>query len=147
MTKKSPASAPSAPPAPSNPLPPSAPSNSDVADLRYIFVSPPKFVVGTTVPDPVYFQLLDYPGGVSRFYEDALSKFDGDTDTLLRAAAQFAQDRKQSRQTTAVRSANGRVSEDAYKKLRTLEESLKGIRGMSKAKLLAGLIVLFLPPE
>jgi hypothetical protein len=100
--------------------------------------------MGTTVPDGVYFQLLDYPGGISGFYEDAVAKFDGDTEALLRAAALFSEIRKQARNTTAIRSANGRVSKGAHERVLGVEAALKGIRGMSKAKVLAGLIQLYL---
>lgn len=113
-------------------------------DLRYIFVSPPKYVVGTTVPDPVYFQLLDHPGGISAFYEEALMKFSGSMEELLNAAVHFSAERKLSRQTNAIRSANGRISKAAHDRLLAIEGNLKGIRGISKAKLLAGLIQLFL---
>jgi len=112
----------------------------DLSDLRYLFVSPPKFVVGTTVPDPVYFQLLDYPGGISKFYEDAIGKFDGDLEALMRASAVFCDNRKRSRQTVPIRSANGRISEAAQRKIQSITNSLKHIRGMSVAKVLAGLI-------
>ncbi len=149
VTKKSPTLPPGLPAAPCNPDQ-AAQTNqpligADGRDLRYIFVSPPKFVVGTTVPDPVYLQLLDYPGGISAFYEDAIAKFDGNTEALLRASAQFCDTRKQSRQSTAIRSANGRVTKSAQEKILSMEASLKGIRGMSKAKILAGLIQLYLP--
>lgn len=148
VTRKPSATPPGLPVAPCNPdqavPPPSSLVSGDLGDLRYIFVSPPKFVVGTTVPDPVYFQLLDYPGGISGFYEDAIAKFDGDTEALLRAAALFSDVRKRSRQTTAIRSANGRVSKGAHDKILAMETALKGIRGMSKAKVLAGLIQLYL---
>lgn len=148
VIKKTPAVPPGLPPAPCAPKQAALPTQNlvgaDERDIRYIFVSPPKFVVGTTVPDPVYFRLLDYPGGISGFYEDAIAKFDGDTEALLRAAALFSVERKQSRQTTAIRSANGRVSRGAHEKLKSMEGSLTGIRGISKAKLLAGLIQLYL---
>jgi hypothetical protein len=98
--------------------------------------------VGTTVPDPVYFQLLDYPGGISGFYEDAVAKFDGDLESLLRASAQFSEARKRSRQQIPIRSANGRVSAKAHAQILAIEQALKGIRGMSKAKVLAGFIQL-----
>lgn len=148
VIKKTPAVPPGLPAAPCAPKQAALPTQNlvgaDERDIRYIFVSPPKFVVGTTVPDPVYFQLLDYPGGISGFYEDAIAKFDGDTEALLRAAALFSDKRKRSRQTTAIRSANGRVSKGAHNDILALETALKGIRGMSKAKILAGLIQLYL---
>jgi hypothetical protein len=144
VTKKSPATPSGLPTAPCDPHPPKILTDSDGRDLRYIFVSPPKFVVGTTVPDPIYFQLLDYPGGISGFYEDAVAKFDGDVEALLRAAVLFSEIRKRARNTTAIRSANGRVSKGAHDRVLAIEGSLKGIRGISKAKVLAGLIHLYL---
>jgi hypothetical protein len=109
-------------------------------DIRYIFVSPPKFTVGTTVPEPVYMQLLDYPGAISKFFEQAISDFDGDIDALLSAAAVFAVERKQARKDTPIRNAVGRVSKAADMKLKMIEDALTGIRGISRAKVLAGLI-------
>jgi hypothetical protein len=148
VTKKPSTVPPGLPAVPCNPDQAAPPTQNlvgtDGRDLRYIFVSPPKFVVGTTVPDPVYFHLLDYPGGISGFYEDAIAKFDGDTEALLRAAALFSDERKRSRQTTAIRSANGRVSRGAHDKILAMEAALRGIRGISKAKVLAGLIQLYL---
>jgi hypothetical protein len=144
VTKKSSATKSGLPADPCNPKSPQSLIGADGRDLRYIFISPPKFVVGTTVPDPVYFQLLDYPGGISGFYEDAVAKFDDDTEALLRAAVLFSEIRKQARNTTAIRSANGRVSKSSHDRVLAIESALKGIRGMSKAKVLAGLIQLYL---
>lgn len=118
------------------------PSAAEGKDLRYIFVSPPKFLVGTTVPESFYFRLLDYPGGISQFYEDAIRKFDGDLEALLKASAAFNQFRRQSRPTTPIRSANGRVSQETHDRVLAIEHDLKHVRGISRAKVLAGLIQL-----
>jgi hypothetical protein len=91
--------------------------------------------------------MLDFPGGVSAFYEHALGSFNGDLAALLDAAAQFAEYRKRARQTIAIRSANGRISKAAFEKIKTIEAALKGIRGMSRAKVLAGLIQSLLSRE
>lgn len=116
---------------------PDVPKNTDI---RYVFVSPPKFTVGTTVPEPVYMQLLDYPGAISKCFEDAISSFDGDLDALVSAAAEFSAQRKLARKDTAIRNAVGRVSKAAEMKLKMIEDALAGIRGISRAKVLAGLI-------
>jgi hypothetical protein len=100
--------------------------------------------VGTTVPDPVYFKLLDHPGGISGFYEGTIAMFNGDMEALLRAASTFSEERKQARNTIAIRSANGRISKPTHDRLLAIESALKGIRGISKAKVLAGLIHLYL---
>lgn len=109
-------------------------------DIRYVFVSPPKFVIGTTVPEPVYYNLLDYPGGISKFYEEALARFDGDLDALLRAAAQLVEERKRARHESGIRNVNGRVSKAAIFRLQQIERALADVRGMSRAKVLVGLI-------
>jgi hypothetical protein len=83
-------------------------------DIRYIFLSPPKFTLGTTVPEPVYIQLLDHPGAISKFFEDAISAFDGDLDALLSAAAVFSAERKEARKDTPIRNAVGRVSKPLH---------------------------------
>ena len=145
VTRKDSSAQPVPPALPCIPLTPLTLMGPDGSDLRDIFIRPAKFVVGTTVPDPVYFQLLDYPGGISGFFEDSVAKFDLDLEALLKAAAQFADERKCSRQTTAIRAANGRVSKAAHQKITQIEAALKGIRGMSKAKVLAGFIQLYLP--
>jgi hypothetical protein len=116
---------------------PDIPKNKDI---RYAFVSPPKFTVGTTVPEPIYMELLDYPGAISKFFEDAITAFDGDLDALVSAASEFFAERKLARKDTAIRNAVGRVSQGAKKKLGFIEEALAGIRGISQAKILAGLI-------
>lgn len=113
---------------------------SDLGDLQYLFVSKPKFTVGTTVPEPVYLKLLKYPGGISKFYEDAITEFDGNLESLLRAASVFAAERRQSRQDTPVRAVNGRISETSYRRVQEMERGLASIRGMSRAKVLAGLM-------
>jgi len=120
---------------------PEIPKNTDI---RYIFVSPPKFTIGTTVPEPVYMVLLDYPGAISRFFEDAIFGFNGDLDSLVNAAALFFAERKKARKDVPIRNAVGRVSEGANKKIGLIEEALSGVRGISKAKILAGLIQLHL---
>ena len=144
VTRKESSPQPVHPALPCNPVMPQNLIGADGSDLRDIFIRPAKFVVGTTVPDPVYFQLLDYPGGISGFYEDAVAKFNLDLETLLIASARFADERKQSRQTIAIRAANGRISKAAHQKIQQIEAALKGIRGISKAKVLSGLIQLYL---
>lgn len=114
----------------------------DPEDIRFIFVAPPKFVVGTTVPESVYFTLLDYKGGVSQFYTDAVTNFNGNLEALVTAAALFAVERRRTRQESPIRTANGRVPKEIFHRILELEKALGGIRGMSRAKVLSGLIQL-----
>jgi hypothetical protein len=120
------------------------PEKDEPRDIRYIFVQPPKFLVGTTVSDAIYYRLLDYEGGISKFIEDALASFDGNLDALLTAAVQLAEDRKRSSKVAGIRTANGRVSKAAYSRIKEIEAALTNVRGISRAKVLSGLIKLFL---
>ena len=120
----------------------SAAPAGDMKDLRYIFVSPPKYVVGTTVAEPLYFQLLDYPGGMSQFFEDAVTSFIGAPKELAQAAAQFGIERKRARQDTPIRTANGRVSKPVFQRIQELEKALADCRGISRSKVIAGLVQL-----
>lgn len=110
--------------------------------LQNIFLSPPKFVVGTTASEQAYQLMVGTKGGLSAFWEDAIRNFNRDLETLVRAAAAFEAERKAGRHLYGVRSANGRVPQDLFDRVVALEEALKGIKRMSRAKVLAGLAML-----
>lgn len=116
------------------------PKDFDWEPYRYSLIAPPKHLVGTTVPESVYLKLLLYPGGISRFFEDAVAAFDGDLQALLEAVTHFLSDRKREMEENPVRNANGRVLKETFQKIEHYKKALAGIRGMSRAKVLAGLI-------
>jgi len=105
---------------------------------------PPKFPVGTTVPERVYREILISGAGISQFIEDAITGFDGDLRALVEAAGQLDAERKSARFDTGVRSISGRVPKAALTRLQGILVALKGLRGMSLAKVLGGLVLLHL---
>lgn len=76
-----------------------------------------------------------------------MARFDGDLDALLHASARIAEQRKRARAEAGTRNANGRVSKATTLRLKQIEEALADVRGMSRAKILAGFIGLFLAVE
>lgn len=124
-------------------LPRFKPFNLDLQGLN--LVRPPKFPVGTTVPERVYLEILGYRTGISQFLEDAINGFDGDMLALVEAANQLAAERRNARFDTGVRAISGRVSKAAMTRLQEILAALKGVRGMSVAKVLGGLVLLHLP--
>jgi hypothetical protein len=118
------------------------PFNLDLQGLN--LVRPPKFSVGTTVPERVYLEILDYRSGISQFIEDAITGFNGDMQALVEAANQLSAERRTARFDTGVRAISGRVPKAALIRLQEILAALKGIRGMSVAKILGGLVQLYL---
>jgi len=105
---------------------------------------PPKFPVGTTVPERVYREILVSRAGISQFIEDAIAGFDGDLRALVEAAGQLDAERKAARFDTGVRSISGRVPKASLTRLQGILGALKNIPGMSLAKVLGGLVLLHL---
>jgi hypothetical protein len=116
------------------------PFNLDLKGLN--LVRPPKFPVGTTVPERVYLEILGNRSGISQFLEDAIIGFDGDMLALVEAANQLSGERRSARFDTGVRAISGRVSREALTRLQEILAALKDIRGMSLAKILGGLVLL-----
>ena len=114
----------------------------DLTGLELAFLSSRRHLIGTTVPESVHASMQRYPGGIGGFYEDAVTAFDGDLESLVRAALTFIQDRKRQAARDPSRSANGRVSEGTAKKVSAIQQALAGLKGSSRAKILAGLIQL-----
>jgi len=121
------------------------PFKLDVEALQGIDLSrPPKFPVGTTVPERVYRAIHSSGSGISQFIEDAITGFNGDMRALINAAGQLDAERKSARFDTGVRSISGRVSKAALTRLQEIFAALEGMRGMSLAKILGGLVILHL---
>lgn len=125
---------------------PSSPSSSadslpeDLQEFRFSFLKPPKFFLSLSVPEGLYHQLRRY--GISKFYEEAIDAFDGDLRGLLTASLQFMEMRKNRPFLEARCNANGRVVKEHLKKLEDIRASLEGIKNLSRAKVLAGLVQL-----
>jgi hypothetical protein len=110
----------------------------DLKDFKFSFLKPPKYFISLSVPDSLYRRLQRY--GISRFYEEAVAEFDGDLRSLLTASLQFMEARKNRPHMEAITNANGRVLKETLQKIEGIKESLAGIRNMSRAKVLAGLV-------
>lgn len=116
------------------------PLPDDLKAFRLSFLKPPKYFVSLSVPESLYFRLRRY--GISKFYEEAVASFDGDLRSLLTASLEFMEARKNRKPMEAVCNLNGRVLKETLQKIEGIKESLEGIRNMSRAKVLAGLVQL-----
>lgn len=116
------------------------PLPDDLKDFRLSFLKPPKYFVSLSVPESLYFRLRRY--GISKFYEEAVATFDGDLRSLLTASLEFMEARKNRKPMEAVCNLNGRVVKETLQKIESIKDSLEGIRNMSRAKVLAGLVQL-----
>ena len=118
----------------------------DISSLKYAFVSSGSKVVGCPVPESILVKLQVHPGGIGRFYEEAveafLTTFHGDLEKLVEAAVVFIQERKRLAPIDPTQNANGRVSAEAFQKIQKVQDALTGIKGLSRAKVIAGLIQL-----
>jgi len=118
--------------------------HGDVKSLEFAFVETRRRLVGTTVPESIYFQMQKHPGSISGFFEDAVAAFDGDLTALVEAAVQFVKQRKLRASSDSIRNANGRIYFATFERIQEIEKALASVRGMSRAKVIAGLINLFL---
>lgn len=116
--------------------------HGDVKALEFAFMVTKRRLVGTTVPESVLLMIQKHPGSVSGFYEDAVKTFDGDLTALVNAAVHFVKERKLRAITDPIRSANGRVYPETIERIEAIEAALATVKGMSRAKVLAGLIQL-----
>ena len=133
----------------SRPLPPTASSGADdlvlygdIEPLKFVFINAQRKLISTSVPDSVLVKIQAYPGGVSKFFEDAVSAFNGDLRALVEAAVQFVDDRRVRAPEDPARNASVRVFPETYEKIQKIQTALITIRGMSRAKVIAGLIQL-----
>lgn len=116
----------------------------DLTGLTYAFVGRPRRLVTCPVPDSVYQKLQNHPGGVGHFIEDAVAAFDGDLNVLVNAAVTFVDNRRYRASTDPPRNASGRVLPSTFAKIQQIQDALASIRGMSRAKVVAGVIQLYL---
>jgi hypothetical protein len=116
----------------------------DLTGLTFAFVGRPRRLVTCPVPDSVYQKLQNHPGGVGHFIEDAVASFDGDLNALVNAAVVFVDRRRNRAITDPPRNASGRVLPATFAKIQQIQDALTSIRGMSRAKVVAGLIQLLM---
>lgn len=121
--------------------------HGDVEALTLAFVPAQRRLVSASVPESLYMKLQAYPGGVSQFYEDAVAKFDGDLKALVEAAVAFIENRRARAAEDPARNASGRVQPQTFETIRKIELALAPVRGMSRSKVLAGLIQLKVSPR
>jgi len=114
--------------------------HGDIAPLEFAFVGTRRRLVGTTVPESVYLRMQKHPGSISGFFEDAVTNFDGDLPALVEAAVQFVKQRKLRAVTDPIRNANGRVYFETFERIQEIEKALVTVRGMSRAKVISGLV-------
>ncbi|HNX37584.1 MAG TPA: hypothetical protein PKI15_04425 [Candidatus Cloacimonadota bacterium] len=116
----------------------------DVSKLTNAFAGQLRRTVSCPVPESVYLKLQQYPGGVSRFIEDAVESFNGDLNALVVAAVDFVNYRKQRAPQDPSRNASGRLLPSSMEKIQMIQAALSSIRGVTRAKIIAGLIQLHL---
>lgn len=126
---------------PCNPL---KPRTKGLERLQDVFMTPAKRVLTTSVSEEVFHILVATKGGISTFWEDAITGFDGDLEALVLAAVAFEEDRTRARHESVVRGASGRVRQELYDRVLEIEHSLTGIKRMSRSKVMAGLAKLLL---
>jgi hypothetical protein len=120
--------------------------HGDVEALTLAFVPTQRRLVSVSVPESLYMKLQAYPGGVSQFLEDSVSRFNGDLKALIEAAVQFIENRRSRAAEDPARNASGRVQPETFETIRRIELALARVRGMSRSKVLAGLIQLHAKP-
>jgi len=114
--------------------------HGDISGLIYAFRGHPRRLLTCPVPESIYLKMLDHPGSISQFYEDAVAAFDGDLNALVQAAVSFVELRRLRAGVDPPRNASGRVTTATFEKVQRICEALAEIRGMSRAKVVAGLI-------
>lgn len=75
---------------------------------------------------------------------ESFRRGDGNLAALVEAAVAFVDARRFRAHTDPPRNASGRVLPATFEKIQKIEDALSGIRGMSRAKVLAGLIQLLI---
>jgi hypothetical protein len=116
----------------------------DLSGLTYAFVGRPRRLVTCPVPDSIYQRIQNHPGGVSHFIEEAVASFDGDLNALVNAAVVFVDARRFRASTDPPRNASARLLPGTFSQIQRIQDALSSVRGMSRAKVLAGLIQLHL---
>nr|WP_320131697.1 hypothetical protein [uncultured Holophaga sp.] len=112
----------------------------DISGLTYAFKGKPRRLLTCPVPESVYLRLQSHPGGISQFFEEAVATFNGDLNALVNAAVSFVENRRIRAGVDPPRNASGRVLPSTFEKVQRINEALSSIQGMSRAKVMAGLI-------
>jgi hypothetical protein len=131
-------------------LPPPKPQTDDlvlygdIESLKYVFINSKRRLISTSMPDSILVKLQAYPGGVSKFFEDAITSFNGDLRALVEAAVVFVENRRYQSPEDPARNASVRVLPATFEKVQKIHAALASIRGMSRAKVISGLLQLHL---
>ena len=112
----------------------------DIETLKYVFINSKRRLISASVPDSILIKLQAYPGGVTRYFEDAIASFDGDLRALVEAAVVFVENRRYQAPEDPARNAGVRVTPAAFEKIQKIHAALSTIRGMSRAKVISGLL-------
>lgn len=116
----------------------------DISGLTNAFAVQRRRTVRCPVPESIYLRLQQHPGGVSRFIEEAVESFDGDLSSLVVAAVDFVNYRRLRAPQDPPRNASGRLLPASIEKIQMIQAALSTIRGITRAKVIAGLIQLHL---
>jgi hypothetical protein len=116
------------------------PLPDDLEGFEFSFLQPPKAFISLSMPESLYRRLQRY--GISKFFEESAAEFDGDLRSLLTASLQFMEARRNRKPMEGIANANGRVLKETLQKIEGIKESLAGVRGVSRAKVLAGIVQL-----
>lgn len=116
------------------------PLGDDLKGFELSFLAPRRYFVSVSVSEGTYRRLQRY--GISLFFEEAVAAFDGNLRNLILASIQLMESRKNRKPDEAICNANGRVLKETLQRIEDLQKSLEGIRGVSRAKVLGGLIQL-----
>lgn len=112
----------------------------DLKAFELSFLTPRRYFVSVSVPEHIYRSLQRY--GISKFFEEAVDGFDGDLPALLTASLEMINARRQRKPDEAISNCNGRILKETLDRIEEIQNSLIGIKGMSRAKVLAGLVQL-----
>jgi len=114
----------------------------DIESLKFVFINSQKKLISTSVSDSILIKIQAYPGGMSRFFEDAVAEFTGDLRALVVASVQFVDERRGRASEDPARNASVRVLPATFERIQKIHNALATVRGMSRAKVLAGLVQL-----
>lgn len=114
--------------------------HEDIARIQAMFKPPYRHLISTTVPRSIYITAVRYPEGTGALFEKLIMEFNGEFEPLMRAAACLSLNRRENAKKDPPTTLSGRIGAPAGFKLEEMMEVLSPIRGISRSKVLAGLI-------